>query len=354
MLKLIKKSSKKIGLPPGTLIHIGEKKAEKVKLSVMRYSRDDFEEFELKNEKESTKFIDDSVITWINIDGLHETAIIENIGKHYKIHPLLLEDILNTAHRPKLEDFDDYLFVVVKMLYFKEEEQEVVAEQLSLILGSSYVLTFQEKEGDVFDPLRDRIKNGKGRVRKMGADYLAYSLLDAIVDHYFIILEKLGEKIEDLEEELLQAPTPDTLAELHNLKREMIFLRKSTWPLRELVSGLERNESSLVREPTQIFFRDLYDHTIQVIDTVETYRDVLNGMLDTYLSSVSNRMNEVMKTLTIIATIFIPLTFIAGIYGMNFKYMPELEWNWGYFAALGVMAAVTLIMFVYFRKKKWL
>lgn len=223
-----------------------------------------------------------------------------------------------------------------------------------MILGSDFVISFQEREGDVFNPIRERIRSGKGRIRKMGADYLAYALVDAIVDNYFIILEKLGEKIEDIEEELVTDPSPETLQAIHNLKREMIFLRKSVWPLREVVSGMERGESALLKETTGVYLRDVYDHTIQVIDTIETFRDMLSGMLDIYLSSVSNRMNEVMKVLTIIATIFIPLTFIAGIYGMNFQYIPELGWRWGYFAVLFVMVIIGIGMVTHFRKKKWL
>ena len=241
------------------------------------------------------------------------------------------------------------------MLYYDDRNGQIEAEQISLILGQNFVLSFQEgKEGDVFGPLRERLRGGKGRIRKMRTDYLAYSLIDAIVDHYFIILERLGERVEFLEEELVTEPTTKTLKEIHNLKREMIFLRKAVWPLREVISGLERGESSLIQQNTQIYFRDVYDHTIQVIDNIETFRDTVSGMLDIYLSSVSNRLNTVMKVLTIIATIFMPLTFLAGIYGMNFKYMPELEWRWGYPFVWMVMIAIGIVMLIYFRKKKWL
>jgi magnesium transporter len=240
------------------------------------------------------------------------------------------------------------------MLYYDEEADIVVAEQVSLLLGPNFVLSFQERPGDVFEPIRDRIRNDKGRVRAMGADYLCYALLDSIVDNYFIILEKFGEKIEGMEEELVQNPDPNTLQTIHSLKRELIFMRKSVWPLREVVNALDRGESTLIRKTTGIYLRDVYDHTIQVIDTVETFRDMVSGMLDIYLSSVSNRMNEVMKVLTIIATIFIPLTFIAGIYGMNFSFMPELGWRFGYFGALGVMALIFVAMVIYFKRRAWL
>jgi len=240
------------------------------------------------------------------------------------------------------------------MLYYDEKTTEINSEQVSIILGQNYVISFQEKEGDVFNPIRERIRTGKGRIRKMGADYLAYGLIDAIVDGYFLILEKLGENIEDVEETMMSNPTPETLHSIHRLKRKMISIRKSVWPLREAVSTLERSDSSLIQDPTRIYLKDVYDHTIQVIDTVETFRDMLSGILDIYLSSISNKMNEIMKVLTIIATIFIPLTFIAGVYGMNFENMPELKWRWGYPAIWFVMLFIGILMLVYFRKKKWL
>jgi magnesium transporter len=352
--RFVKRVSKKIGLSPGTLVHIGKKKIEKVRIRLIDYDEARVQEKEVKAIEECFPFKDLPTVTWVNVDGLHDIEVMEKIGKHFGLHPLVLEDILNTDQRPKIEDFDDYIFVVLKMLYFDEDQEEVRAEQISIILGSNFVLSFQERVGDIFNPLRERIRSGKGRVRKMGSDYLAYALLDSIVDHYFVVLEKLGEKIEDMEEELVSNPTPETLQTIHNLKREMIFLRKSVWPLREVVSSLERGESSLIKESTKIFLRDVYDHTIQVIDTVETFRDLLSGMLDIYLSSISNRMNEVMKVLTIFAAIFIPLTFIAGLYGMNFRFMPELEWHWGYPAVVVVMFAVGIFMLFYFRRKKWL
>lgn len=354
MPRLTKRRSKKSGLPPGTLVHIGEKKAEQVKISIIGYDETQFQEKEAKTVEECFPFKDKPTVTWINIDGLHDVEVIEKIGKHFGFHPLLLEDILNTEQRPKMEDFEDHLFVVLKMLYYDQEEREIEAEQVSLILGSNFVISFQEREGDVFKVIRDRIRNGKGRIRKAGADYLAYALVDAIVDHYFIILEKLGEKIESIEEELVTNPTPETLQTIHHLKREMIFLRKSVWPLREVINVLERGESALIQESTGIYLRDLYDHTIQVIDSIETFRDMVAGMLDIYLSSISNKMNEVMKVLTIIATIFVPLTFIAGIYGMNFEYMPELRWRWGYPVVWIFIVAVVITMVFYFRRKKWI
>jgi len=360
MPRFIKKRSKTIGQPPGTLVHIGEKKTEETRITIIDYDETHFEEKKAKTVEECFPFKDTPTVTWINIDGIHQVEIIEKIGKHFSLHPLILEDILNTGQRPKIEDFIEYLYVVLKMLYYDDKEAEVKAEQVSLILGSNFVISFQEREGDVFNPIRDRIRGSKGRIRKMGADYLAYALLDGVVDNYFMILEKLGEEIEDMEEELVSNPTPETSQGIHRLKGEMIFLRKSVWPLREVINGLERGESSLIKESTIIYLRDLYDHTIQVIDTIETYRDIVSGMVDTYLSSISNRMNEVMKVLTVIAVIFIPLTFIAGIYGMNFNpeaspwNMPELNWSFGYLSVIGLMFLIALGMIIYFKRKKWL
>jgi len=354
MPRLIKRRSKKVGLPPGALVHIGEKKTEKVKITIVDYDKKKFQEKEAKRVEECFPFKDKPTVTWINVDGIHQPEIVKKLGDYFGMHPLVLEDILNTDQRPKMEDFDKYVYIVLKMLTHDDKSNEVVVEQVSLILGSNFVISFQEKEGDVFNPIRDRIRGDKGRVRKMGADYLAYVLTDAIVDNYFTILEKIGEKVEFLEEELVTNPKPETLQAIHNLKRELIFLRKSVWPLREVISGLERGESPLIKGATRVYLRDVYDHTIQVIDTVETLRDMVSGMLDIYLSSVSNKMNEVMKVLTIIATIFIPLTFVAGIYGMNFLNMPELEWYWGYPLVLLVMVSIGITMLFYFRRKKWL
>jgi magnesium transporter len=354
MLRLIKKRSEKTGLPPGTLIHIGEKRAGMPKVTVIDYDEVHFQEKEIKRIEECFLFKDSPTVTWINIDGLHQVEILEKLGECYGFHPLVLEDILNTDQRPKMEDYGEYLYIVLRMLNYNDKSSEIETEQISLILGPNFVFSFQEKEGDVFDPIRERIRNSKGRIRKMGADYLGYTLLDSIVDNYFIILEKLGEKIEFLEEELITRPIPETLQTIHHLKREMIFLRKAVWPLREVIGSLERGEPPLVKETTRVYLRDVYDHTIQVIDTVETFRDMVSGMLDIYLSSVSNRLNSVMKVLTIIATIFMPLTFIAGIYGMNFKYMPELGWRWGYLMVWLIMIGIGVFMIAYFKKKRWL
>ena len=352
--KRIRSKLKKAGLPPGTLVYTGERKMETARITVIDYDVNTFQEKQVAKIEDCFEFKTTPTVTWINIDGLHDVNIIEKIGNQYDFHPLVLEDILNTGQRPKFEDYEKYVYIVLMMLSFDDESQTVFSEQVSIVLGKNYVISFQENIGDVFEQIRDRIRNAKGKIRKMGADYLMYALLDAIVDNYFIILEKLGEKIEFLEEELVSNPMEKTLQQIHNLKREMVHLRRSIWPLRELLSGIERSESDLILESTDAYLRDVYDHTIQVIDTVESFRDMVSGMLDIYLSSVSNRMNEVMKVLTIIATIFIPLTFIAGVYGMNFKYMPELKWKFGYFGVWLIMIIITGGMLYYFKKKKWL
>ncbi len=332
------------------MTQLRQTKEKEVKITVIDYDENQSKEKEIANIKECFPFKETPTVTWINIDGI-APSIIETLGSHFELHPLILEDI-TTSQRPKIEESENYIFIIVKMLH--EEDSELQIEQVSIILGPTFVISFQEGEGDIFDGIRERITHKKGRIRSRGADYLAYSLVDAIVDNYFVLLEHVGEKIEDLEEELVGDPSPKTLHRIHALKREILFLRKSVWPLREVISRLERIESSLIQESTEIYFRDVYEHTIQVIDTVETHRDMLSGMLDIYLSSVSNKMNEVMKVLTIFASIFIPLTFIAGIYGMNFQYMPELAWRWGYYVVLLGMGIVIAVMLVYFWRKDWL
>lgn len=352
--KLIKRRRSKAGLPPGTPVYIGEKREDEIKVTILDYDEKGSQEKEITDIEDVFFYNKKPTVTWINVSGIHRVDLIEKIGRGFNLHPLTIEDIVNTDQRPKLEDHEKYLYIVFKMLTYDETEDEVKTEQVSLICMENCVLSFQEREGDVFENIRQRIRNNKGRIRRMKADFLAYSLIDAVVDNYFLILEKLGDRIEVLEDSIVDNPKPESMQEIHRLKRGMLFLRKSVWPLREVISGLERGESLLIHKPTRVFLRDIYDHTIQVIDTVETFRDILSGMHDTYLSSLSNRMNEIMKVLTIIATIFIPLTFIAGVYGMNFEYMPELAWRWGYFGVLGLMAGVVILMVAYFRKKKWL
>jgi magnesium transporter len=349
-----KKRSVKAGLPPGTLVHIGEPSNKTVQISVIGFTPDGAEErqFEQIDQYLENPCVGD--VLWVNVEGVHDVELIRMLGEKHTFHPLVLEDIVNTVQRPKVEDYGEYLFIVLRMLR-PTEDGSFSSEQLSIILGPDYLFTFQEGiRGDAFDPVRDRIRSGKGKIRDMGADYLAYALIDAIVDGYFSIIEGFGERIVDVEEELTLTPDQESLHRINALKKEIIFLRKTVWPLREVISFLERGDSHLLHDATRLYFRDVYDHTVQVIDTVETYRDLLSGMLDLYLSSISNRTNEVMKFLTVIGTIFMPLTFLVGVYGMNFKYLPELEWKNGYFAIWGVMIALALLMVAYFRKKRWL
>ncbi|MBN2330406.1 MAG: magnesium/cobalt transporter CorA [Candidatus Aenigmarchaeota archaeon] len=360
MPRFFKRVSKKAGSSPGALVHIGKKRMEKARITMIDYDEKRFTAKEVTRIEECFPFKKKPTVTWINIDGLHEVDIIEKIGKEFGIHPLVLEDVLNTTQRPKVEDFDEYIYIVLKRLSYDEDKDETRSEQMSIILGDNYVISFQESAGDVFDFIRKSTQENKGVIRKSGPDYLAYRLIDSIVDNYFLILEKYGDRIEGIEEDMVSNPKQETLETIHAMKKEMIFLRRSVWPLREAVSGLSRSESRLMKKKTHLYMRDVYDHTIQVIDTVETFRDMTSGLLDLYLSSISNKMNEVMKVLTIIATIFIPLSFFAGIYGMNFNpeassfNMPELNHPLGYPAVLAFMTIVALIMISYFKRKKWM
>ncbi len=351
---LHKSSSKKIGLSPGTLVYTGEKKKDVIKISLFDYKENYLEEKTIDHIEESFSCKDSDLTSWINIDGLHDLSITEKIGKHFEIHPLVLEDIVHISQRPKVENYDNYLFIVVRMFYLTSDTNEIRNEQISFILGKNYLISFQEDTGDVFDTVRERLRKGGPQIRNSGADYLAYTLIDAIVDSYFHILEQIGYEIEDLEDRIISDPKQSDLQLIHSLRREMILLRKSVWPLRELLSNLQRNDNGIIKQQTQIYLRDVYDHTIQIIDTIESYRDMAMGMLETYLSSLSNKMNEVMKVLTIIATIFIPLTFVSGVYGMNFAHFPELQFNWMY--PWGFWSFILIcggLMLFFFKYKKW-
>lgn len=359
MGRLPTRASVKAGLPPGTPVHVGVRHTEEIKITAVNYNKNNYDEKTAITIDECFHEIDKSRVAWINIDGLHDIPPIEKLGSFFGLHPLVVEDILNTEKMVKMDIFDEYVFIVLKMHFYTPGSFTINVDQLSIVLGKNSVLTFQEKEGYILEGVRNRLRNNNGRIRKFGADYLAYALMDAVVDHYFKVLEVVGEEIEDVEEVLLSNPSKETLNKIHFLKREMILLRKSIWPLREIISRLERDETSIIRESTHIYLRDLYEHTIQIIDTIETFRDMVSGMLDIYLSSISNRMNEIMKILTIFAAIFIPLTFITGIYGMNFNTekspfnMPELNWPLGYPFALVLMAVIGIGMFLYFKRNKW-
>jgi magnesium transporter len=343
---------KKPGSSPGTIVYTGKRRVQS-QIDLLDYNEATIQEKKLKKIEESVPFKERPTVTWLNVTGLNDISIIEKAGKHFGLHPLVLEDIASVNQRTKYEEFDDYLFVVLKMASYNKTSGEVDIEQVSLIVGDNFVITFQEREGDVFEPVRERLRGSRGKIRKKGGDYLAYALMDAVVDNYFTIFEGLGETIEELDTELIENPNPKTLKKVYRLKRELGTLRKSIWPLREVLNSMQKSDSQIIKESTNIYLRDVYDHTIQVMDTIETMRDTVSGMLDIYLSSISNRMNEVMKVLTIIATIFIPLTFIAGIYGMNFDVMPELHVEWAYYAVWGIMLLLGLVMVAYFRKKGW-
>jgi magnesium transporter len=318
----------------------------------MDYGPDGVVERTIGKVEDLAPFRDSPTVTWINVEGLNDAPFLEGLGKLFGFHPLALEDVLNCGQRPKVEDYGAYHFIVLKSMRIKPEEG-LELEQISFFLAGNYVLTLQQFHGDSFDAVRERIRRGKGQIRKMGSDYLAYALIDALVDEFFPVLETYGERIEALEDALVLNPTAETLHEIHQVKRDLLLLRRTAWPERDLINSLLHEESDIIRPEVQVFLRDCYDHTIQVIDMIETYRDLAAGLLDVYLSSASNRLNEVMKVLTIISTIFIPLNFIAGLYGMNFTHMPELNEPWGYPAILAVMFVLGVSMVLYFKRKKW-
>lgn len=348
------KRKSKLGLAPGTLIFTGERKMENVEFSVLNYNELQANEITPNNLDEIIALVDNSKDTlWINIDGIHDEQTIEAICSKLLVHKLTMEDILSVGQRPKIDEHLHYIHIVLNM-FMLEDDNSIINEQISFVLHKNILLSFQEKTGDVFQGVRNRITEGKGFIRKRNADYLLYALIDSVVDHYFVILETLGERIEELEVELLKKPTDETLGKLHKIRRESLELRRSVYPLREVISKFEKIDESILNPDVRVFIRDLYDHTIQVIDTIEVMRESALALLDLYMNSVSNKMNEIMKVLTIMASIFIPLTFVAGIYGMNFEYMPELKWDYGYFAVWGVMLLMVIGMLIYFKVKKWL
>jgi magnesium transporter len=349
------KSKSKLGMPPGSLVFTGEQKMANVDITVFNYD----ETFSVEHNPKSLSEVEELIrnlkgVTWINIDGLHDETFIEGLSTLLDIHKLTMEDILSVGQRPKLEEHSNYLHVVIKEITLDQTEEIIEYEQISFILKDNILVSFQERTGDVFDGVRKRIREGKGTIRKRGADYLMYALLDNVVDHYFVVLETYGEKLEDLETELLENPNNHTLTKLHNFRRETLGLRRTVYPLRELIAAMEKLDDPLFTRENKVFTRDLYDHIIKVIETVEIFRDMTSSLLDLYINSVSNKTNEIMKVLTILTSIFIPLSFISGVYGMNFQNMPELTYKYGYFVILGVMAAVFAGMLIFLRRKKWL
>lgn len=349
----VRKSGKKAGAPPGTLMHLGEHRTYRVKITRINYGEKDFiEERDIDLDRLFSAEME-YPCEWINFDGIHDVGMVERIGAHYSIDMLALEDIVNSSQRPKIEDYDEFTYIVLRMLTYNEKRREVESEQVSMILNDRRLLTFQEKESDDFEPIRDRIRKKKGKLHKTGIDFLCYSIIDFVIDNYFIVLENIGERVDALEDEVLSEPTDTTVQKVHALKRDTLAIKKSLWPLRDILSILLKPGNTLVSDETKLFLRDAYDHTVEAIETVEAYRDFISGLLDIYLSSISHRMNQVMKVLTLISTIFIPLTFIAGVYGMNFKYMPELEFRSGYYIIISLMIIMAGCMLVYFKKKNW-
>lgn len=347
--------SKKSGLPPGTLVHVGDETQADVHIAVTQYSENQYSETDMPSATDLSALKDSPEVGWVHVDGIHRLDIIEAVSSAFGLHPLVMEDIANSPQRPKLEDLGDYLFAAVKILHYNEETAELGTEHFSLIITKNVLLTFRERKGPEFDATRERIRIGKGRARKSGPDYLAYCLIDAVVDDYFVILEKLAEKMELLEEELVTNPSPETLQIIHKFKTDLIFLRRSVWPLREVINLMVDGGSLLIAEGTGPYLRDVYGHTIHASETIETYRDIVSGMLDIYLSSISYKLNEIMKVLTIIATLGTPFLLITGFYGMNFeKNMPFLDSPYGVAIATVAMAACGVGMVWLFRRKGWI
>ncbi|MCU0406949.1 MAG: magnesium/cobalt transporter CorA [Ignavibacteriaceae bacterium] len=351
--KISRKTSSKIGLPPGSIIHVGEQKIEKVKITLIEYDEKKFESCEIHSVEEIDPYTDTPQVTWVNVCGLHDTELIKQIGEKFSIHPLVLEDILNTETRPKIEVTDKYVFIAMKMLSYNTTTNEIETEQVSFILGDTFVFSFLEKSDSIFNPIKDRITNNYGRVRKQPSDYLFYALMDVVVDQYFLLLEQIEHNIETLDDEVITSADRSQIEKIYNLKNKLLLTRRSLWPLREIFSRLIREETPLINKKIMPYLRDLLDHTIQVTETIELQREITTGIMETHLSMMSFKMNEVMKVLTVIATIFIPLTFIVGIYGMNFPNMPEMKWPWAYFALWGVMIGLSVLMLYFFKKKKW-
>ena len=354
MRRIFSKRIQDTGLAPGTPVHIGERLAEKTQITVFEYDESRVQERGVETIEECAAYRDSGSVVWINIDGIHDVSVIESLGNMFGIHPLVQEDIVNTNQRPKVEEYEGYLFAIVKMLYEEPDTHLLHSEQVSVIVKPHLVISFQEREGDVFAPVRERLRGGKGILRKRGSDYLAYCLIDAIVDHYFLILEQMEDRILPLENQVVDNPEPRVLQKIHGIKNDLVFLRRSLWPLREMLVRIDREQYPLIQEETRPFLRDVHDHSIQVIEILESFQEIVSGLMDIYLSSISNRMNNIMKVLTVVATIFIPLTFIVGVYGMNFQHMPELAWRWGYPGIWAVMILVFIGMLVFFKRRKWL
>jgi magnesium transporter len=353
MKRLFTRASGQIGTTPGSLVYVGDRKPGKTRIHVIDYDESDLHEMDTPSLEQCVALKSTEKVSWINVEGLTDVETIKTIGEGFDIHPMILEDILDTGQRPKLEEYEDHICIVMKVLSFDREETRIDSDQISIVLGRNYVISFHEG-GDQLEGVRNRIRSSKGRIRKMGPDYLAYALMDSIIDGYFSVIEGMGDIIEDIDIKVSSEAMEEAPKMINTLKRQMLVARRSIWPLREVIASMTRNESGLIGESTRIYVRDIYDHTVELIETIETFRDILSGLLEMHMSAVSKRMNEVMQVLTIIATIFIPLTFIAGVYGMNFINMPELTWEYGYPITWVVMIAIAVVLMVYFRRKRWI
>ncbi|MDY0189192.1 MAG: magnesium/cobalt transporter CorA [Desulfuromonas sp.] len=355
MAKSNRTASVKLGLPPGSLIHVGDVLQSVTSMSIIDYSMDNIAERTIQSVDELLKYKDSASVTWVIVEGLANVEIVERIGAMFDIHMLVLEDILNTQQRPKFEEYDNYLYIVLKCLIAEDPQFRITYEQISLLVFKNFVFLFKEKKDDLFNAVQQRVRASKGRLRSLGADYLTYVILDTVVDQNFSLIDSLDESITQLESSLLVlGPNQETLNRIQRLKREIINIRRHVAPIREMLAGVMRSESELIDEKTHIYLRDVSDHAMRVIESIESYREILTGLLDIYMSSLSNKMNEVMKVLTVFASIFIPLTFLTGIYGMNFAYMPELQWKWAYPLLWGAFIAIPVLLLIYFKKKRWL
>lgn len=347
----------RVGTAPGSLDVSTSEGTGPVRLTVIRYGPDEFEEVEVDSAAACRERARAGGVTWINVEGVHRADIVEALGADFGLHPLMLEDVLHTSQRPKVDEFEDHLYVVLHMLMVAEDAEDgyaVDSEQVSLILTANVVLTFQERRGDVFDPIRDRIKHARGRVRKAGADYLLYALLDVIVDNYFVALERIGDRVEELDELVDDDSVSEPLRDIHAVRRALLQVRRTVFPVRDLIHTLLRGDSPLIKKTTLPFLRDVADHAVRVAESTETLRELTLSLADLHMSRMSHHMNQVMKVLTIIATIFIPMTFVAGVYGMNFTNMPELHWRYGYWAVWGVMVAMGGTLMWFFKRRDWL
>lgn len=340
--------------PPGSVQYVGVQRDQKAKIELIEFNEEEVAEMVLERPEQLNKYLGNDKIKWIRVTGVDDVELISGLGELFQINQLELEDITNTTQRPRMEERKNYIFLVFKALLLNPETKEVTIEQVSLIQGNNYVLSFHETDSGLFDPLRSRILKGNGRVRKMKSDYLTFALADVIIDQYFVVLEDIGDTIEEIENELVIAPGAANQEAIYRLKRRLVYVGRTIWPVRELINEVERSDHPFIHDESRIYFRNIYDHTVQIIETLDSLRDLTSSMMDLYLSSVSLKLNEIMKILTIFSALFIPLTFFAGVYGMNFKYLPELEWTWGYPLFWIVCVAVTVLMLLYFRRKRWI